>query len=482
MQSWDYRDDAAPSVLSSIALREALQSYDSLFEHLPVAACAFDRHGVLFALNGKAAELWGRSPNEGEADLFRTFRMFDGEGRSPEIAINPLRAVLSTGLPARDCEMLLDRPDGIRLVLLVNVNPVRDRDGDIVGAVACFQDITELKRVQQALAGREQWFQDLLQSLPTPIYTTDPQGRVTFYNKAAAEFAGREPEVGVDEWCVSWRLRSADGRPLAHDQCPMAQAIKENRPVRGGQAIAERPDGTRAPFMAFPTPLQDGDGALIGAVNMLVDITDRKQAEQQHRAMLAELNHRVKNTLATVLSIAQQTLRTTPDVKSFSASFEARVLALCSAHDLLSQDGWTGAKLREVVGRELALYVDEESERAVVDGPNVMLQPRVVLALGMVLHELAANAARHGALSTNGGRVEIRWGLVPEERGASQTLQLDWCEAGGPQVSPPDRRGVGLRLIEHTVSRDLNGRLQMDYAPDGLKCRIELPVWSGPPT
>jgi PAS domain S-box-containing protein len=136
-------------------------------------------------------------------------------------------------------------------------------------------------------------FRQLLEALPTAVYTTDAQGRLTFYNRAAVELSGHCPEVGTTHWCVSWRLYWPDGSPMSHDECPMAVALKEDRPVRGVEAIAERPDGTRVHFMPFPTPLHDASGALIGAVNMLVDITQRKQAEAEQRRLNETLEERV---------------------------------------------------------------------------------------------------------------------------------------------------------------------------------------------
>jgi PAS domain S-box-containing protein len=131
-------------------------------------------------------------------------------------------------------------------------------------------------------------FRAVLNALPAAVYTTDAEGRVTYYNKAAADLAGREPELGSDEWCVTWRLFTPDGSPLPHDCCPMAVAIRENRAVRGAEAVLERPDGTRVPFLPYPTPLHDASGALVGAVNMLVDISDRKSVETA-RAHLAAI-------------------------------------------------------------------------------------------------------------------------------------------------------------------------------------------------
>ena len=129
---------------------------------------------------------------------------------------------------------------------------------------------------------------ELLDALPAAIYTTDAAGRLTYYNAAAVQLAGRTPEIGSDEWCVTWRLYWPDGTPLPHNECPMAIALKTGRPVRGTEAIAERPDGTRVPFMPFPTPLHDASGNVVGAVNMLVDLTERSQAEQI-RQLLASI-------------------------------------------------------------------------------------------------------------------------------------------------------------------------------------------------
>ena len=135
---------------------------------------------------------------------------------------------------------------------------------------------------------RERWYHKVLDALPAAVYTTDAAGRITYCNQAAVDLAGRRPELGKDEWCVSWRLYRLDDTPLPHGQCPMAVALKENRPIRGEEAILERPDGTRVAFLPYPTPLRDASGTLLGAVNLLVDITDRKTAESA-RAYLAAI-------------------------------------------------------------------------------------------------------------------------------------------------------------------------------------------------
>ena len=133
----------------------------------------------------------------------------------------------------------------------------------------------------RALQEGERRFRNLIEGLPAAIYMTDAEGRITFYNEAAVEFSGRRPVLGQDRWCVTWRLYQPDGTRLPHEQCPMAIALKENRPVRGAEAVAERPNGTRILFMPFPTPLRDASGALVGGVNMLVETTHGKEADER---------------------------------------------------------------------------------------------------------------------------------------------------------------------------------------------------------
>jgi PAS domain S-box-containing protein len=170
---------------------------------------------------------------------------------------------------------------------------------DCVAAIECDEAVNStalgMLPVETIAGVRDVWSRrDMLDALPAAIYATDAAGRLTFFNQAAVDFSGRVPEIGSDYWCVTWRLYWPDGRPMAHDECPMAQALKEDRPIRGGEAIAERPDGTRVPFMAYPTPLHDASGRLVGAVNMLVDLTPHKEADEALRQVNETLEQRVE--------------------------------------------------------------------------------------------------------------------------------------------------------------------------------------------
>jgi PAS domain S-box-containing protein len=233
---------------------------------------------------------------------------------------------------------------------------VRDRNGNFRYAVRIVHDVTERKMAEEQMRLSERRLRALLEGLPAAIYMTDADGRVTFYNQAAVEFSGRTPTIGSDEWCVSWRLYWPDGTPLPHEECPMAIALKERRAVRGAEAIAERPDGTLVPFIPYPTPLFDGDGNLVGGINMLVDITDRKDSERDLKTLIDELNHRVKNTLATVQSLVRQSSRGAATVKAFEERLNGRLIALSQAHDQVTRGNWQQAELREILSSSLAPY------------------------------------------------------------------------------------------------------------------------------
>lgn len=316
----------------------------------------------------------------------------------------------------------------------------------------------------------------LLEALPAAIYTTDAKGRITFFNQAAVDLSGRTPVLGSDEWCVTWKLYRPDGTPLAHEDCPMAVALKEGRAVRGAEVIAERPDGRRVPILPYPTPLRDEAGVLVGAVNMLVDISERKKAEERQMLLLRELAHRVNNTLAIILAMTQQSLRTMTSPQAFAESFTGRLQALAEAHRLLLVSGWAGADLGDLARAQLHGFVAAEDGRVAaedgrvaLDGPSVRLGPTQVTALGIVLHELGTNACKYGALSTKGGRVTLRWEVNRE--GSADRLRLRWTERGGPLVVPPSQRGLGSRLIERGLP---DAAIDWRFEPDGVVCLIDV--------
>jgi PAS domain S-box-containing protein len=309
----------------------------------------------------------------------------------------------------------------------------------------------------------EKQFRDLLQALPAAIYTTDAKGRITFFNRACIEFAGRTPKIG-DMWCVTWKLFQPDGTPLAHEDCPMAIALKENRPVRNVEAIAERPDGSRICFMPYPTPLRDEVGGLLGAVNMLVDITTRKQAEERMMLLTGEVDHRSNNLLAVIQAMLRLTKADTAE--EFQAAFQGRLSALANVQRLFSVSRWTGASIQRIIEEELRPY---GSSRISITGRDIRLPPALAQALAVSVHELATNAAKYGSLSGPSGQIDIRWQIDPADN-----LLLHWTESGGPQTATPMRKGFGVEAVDGMV-RTLSGRITRQWKPEGLHCELSFP-------
>jgi PAS domain S-box-containing protein len=440
---------------------------NGLLEWLPIGVYACDIDGHLVQYNRRAAELWGRSPavGNGQYRFCGAQRAYAANGEKLDLA--PMAELLSTGTPIRDRELILERPDGSRLTVLANLDPLFDEGGRLVGGVNCFQDITARKTAENRLQEREHWYRDLLEALPAAIYTTDADGRITFFNQAAVDLAGRRPTLGSEAWCVSWKLYAPDGAPLAHEECPMALALKTGTPVRGTEKIAERPDGTRVPILPYPTPLRDGEGNMIGAVNMLVDITERKAAEEKKTMLLRELAHRVNNSFAVILAITQQSLRAAPSAEAFAKAFTGRLQALAHAHNLLLAEDWAGADLDELAKGQLAPFCLDGGDRLKIEGPKVKLAPPQAIALGVVLHELGTNAAKFGALSVDRGKVELFWTL------GADCVSLSWVEGHGPPVTPPSRRGLGSKLIQRGLP---DAGIDWRFEPDGVVCTIDLPL------
>jgi PAS domain S-box-containing protein len=482
-----------------------------------------------------------------------------------------------------------------RRVMLLNAQALTRGNGREVLILLAIEDITQRRDSENEQRRSAESLQQLIEALPGAVYTTDAAGSITYFNAAAADLWGREPELGVEEWCGSLRMLRTDGTPLPHAECPMAMALKQGRPIRGAEAVAERPDGVRVPFLAYPTPLRDASGVITGAVNMLVDITDRKRVEalgeriaaivrdsddaisstgadgivtswnrgaerlfgyaadeiigqsimllippegraeeedilrrvfdgehiahsetirqhkdgkqvwvsltvsplkdaggqvvgaskiardmterrraDEHRQILVgELNHRVKNTLAVVQSIASQTLGNALTMEDARFAFGARLMNLATAHDILTRESWTGADLTEIVADTVKPHSGGEN-RFRIEGPHVNLPPSAALAMAMALHELSTNAAKYGALSSEAGLVDIVWRFVGN--GGDRHLTLTWTESGGPPVSKPKRKGFGSRLIERALAQELGGTVDVAYENAGVVCTIDAPM------
>ena len=237
--------------------------------------------------------------------------------------------------------------------------------------------------------------------------------------------------------------------------------------------IRRRKDSSLVHVAVTLAPMQK-NGQVIGLSAIAHDISARIRAEEHQRLLLNELNHRVKNTLATVQSIVSQTLRTASDPQQATSAIENRLIALSRAHDVLTRQNWEGAQLSEIVSVALEPFRSLTEDRLHWTGPRIWLPPRMALAIAMALHELATNAVKYGALSNATGAVSFQWKIATGH--GCKTLQLRWEETGGPPVEEPRRRGFGSRLLERSLADDLSGAVKIEFVSSGIVCLVEAPL------
>jgi len=221
-------------------------------------------------------------------------------------------------------------------------------------------------------------------------------------------------------------------------------------------------------------PLRDTAGNIVGLTCASVDVTERKEGEAHLRLLLRELTHRSKNLLAVIQAMARQTARHAGSIDGFLSQFAARLQGLASSHDLLVRESWYGASLGELLRSQLAAYVERGQNQIAFEGPDVVLKPEAAQNLGLALHELAINAKKYGALSVPDGRVSIRWGR--NDGGEGNAIELNWLERFGPKVKARRKRGFGSLVIERNLARSLDAQVNLEFEPDGVRCRIIIPA------
>jgi PAS domain S-box-containing protein len=268
---------------AELALALSENKYKKLVGNLPVGMYSCDKDGRIIFYNEVAVKLWGYAPplNDDNVKFCACHKAWLPDGTLIAPAETPMATALKEGMAFRNLEAVIGRPDGSRFFALINIDPLFDEQGKVIGATNIFQDITEKKEAEMQLRESEHRLRELLEALPAAIYTCNAEGVITSYNKAAVELWGREPELGKDMWCGSWKIFSArDGSHVPLDTCPMAIALKTGKAVVGEEILVEKPDGSRYYVQPHPKPLYDSSGKLVGAINLLMDITPRKQIEK----------------------------------------------------------------------------------------------------------------------------------------------------------------------------------------------------------
>ena len=338
-----------------------------------------------------------------------------------------------------------------------------------------FNDITDRKRTEDALRASEASQRSILETVPVGILFAEARsGRIVGGNTRVEEILGHPvlPSLNVDAY-RDWRAVHADGRPVEPEEYPLARVI------RGGEERAElqvryrRDDGTDRWIDIVAVPVPGPDGSIAGAVAAISDIDARKRAEEQRDLLNDELSHRMKNLLAMVQAIAANTLRGATDVDVAKEVLADRLITLGKAHDLLLGGAAERADMETVIRGGVGLQ-DDGSGRVRYQGPPVEIGGKAALALALMIHELATNATKYGALSNDEGTVEVAWTV--EDGGGGPTLAISWTETGGPKVAPPTRKGFGSRLIERGLVGAVDGRINLTYPPEGVRCGVVAPL------
>ena len=352
-----------------------------------------------------------------------------------------------------------------------NTFGIRDPQGGRPLALAfALRDIRSQKQREQALRDGEARIKAVLDSAVDGIVTIDERGNIESVNPAAQRVFGYSMEELKGR---NVKILMPEPYHGEHDQYLRNYRHTGQRKIIGigREVVGRRKDGSTFPLDLAVSEVPLGDRRIFTGI--IRDITERKQAEQHRNLLVAELSHRVKNTLASVISVAQQTFRQAQSFKEARGAFEGRIQALAHTHSRLAESNWAGASLAAVIMDEVTPYRGGDGGNIRMAGPDVTLGPKSAVSMGMAFHELATNAGKYGALSAAGGSVEIEWGMVrPEDR----QVRIRWIERGGPEVAPPTRSGFGRLLLERGLAHELKGKVQLDFAKEGLRCTIVFPL------
>lgn len=371
--------------------------------------------------------------------------------------------------------------------------PLTDANGDVAYLAQNTVDVTDMVRLREAaslpyrsfsgetqlverareaesahrlLLAESAEFRRMFEQAPGFIAVlSGPDHVFTFANDAYVRLVGGRDVVGKT---VEIALPEISGQGFV-DMLDHVYSTGETCGGEGTRVVLQTRDGElQERFLDFSyDAVRDLEGQVTGVFVQGMDRTEAVRTLRHQRFLLDELNHRVKNTLATVQSIARQTLRTAPDLKIANEDLEGRIIALSKAHNLLSRTAWDSTTMADLVDHEFA-HVDRS--RLAASGPGVLLNPKASIAIVMVLHELSTNAAKYGTLSVDAGRLDLAWHVESDG-----DLVIDWHETGGTRVQPPSKSGFGSRMIKAVMHGELNGSVSSSYETDGLVCRLVVP-------
>jgi PAS domain S-box-containing protein len=354
--------------------------------------------------------------------------------------------------------------DGSERVVDFAMHPIRDASGAVVFLHPTGIDITERKRIEAALRDSQQglsWLAAIVESSEDAIVSKNLDGIITSWNRGAERIFG-------------YTAAEAVGQPITivipHDrqdeERTILTRIRRGERIDHFEAVRQGKHGSRIVVSLTVSPVKNADGTIVGASKIARDITEQKRAQEQIATLAREAEHRSKNLLAAVQATVK--LSQSDTLEGLKQAIEGRIRALAIVHSLFVETRWIGAELSTIAAQELAPYSGTGEKRVRLDGPQVLLEPNVAQSIAVVVHELATNAAKYGALSLPDGRIDLHW-----THAASGRLDLRWTETGGPAVREPTRQGFGGRIVKQMISQ-LTGEVRYDWGPHGLVCDISL--------
>jgi two-component system CheB/CheR fusion protein len=344
---------------------------------------------------------------------------------------------------------------------------LRSPGGEVLGFAHVLRDETESRQIEEALRESEEQFRRAIEEAPIPIIMHAEDGEILQLSRswtALTGYTAADAEV-VRRWMTE---AYGDGGDGIEDVVRRQFGERGGEPVRRELRITTRSGAMRHWSISASSPgaLRDGRRFVVA---MAEDVTERREHEQRLRQVMAELNHRVKNTLAVIDAVAQQTMARARSFEEFRRAFGERLRSIGAAHSLLTEGDWTGTKISDILRTELIGRVADE-EQVSLAGPDILLRPKAALALHMAVHELATNAAKYGALRPPDGHVDVAWRLLDDE-----SVELSWHEHGLPGIEPAEE-GFGMRMIRAVVGYDLQGQCEWSFEEKGLRCRIAFPL------
>lgn len=452
-------------VRSEAILRESEDRFRNIADHTPVMLWVTDETGYCTYLNRTWYDFTGQKEREGEG--FGWLRAVHDDDR-PEAERAFLNA--NAARTSYEVDFRIRRADGSYRWCIDAAAPRFDGSGKFMGYVGSVIDVDERRESVERVRRSEEQLRAVIDQMPVGVAIARmPSGDIFLYNQALDDMLGHPVLSEGAETYDRYGGIDHEGRPLPAERYALYRATKMGETVTNEEIRYRRPDGRIITLLAQATPILDDDGKAGIAIVALQDITGRKQAEAHQQLLIDELSHRAKNLLAIIQSIAQQSFRGEDPVPAQLLRFEGRLGALSAAHGILTQEKWEAVPLRRLIC-DTFTAVRSDDERLVMEGPDLLLPPKVAVSLAMAVHELATNALKYGSLSQDDGTVAIRWWNEGDR------LRLEWKERGGPPVVQPNTRGFGTRMIERGLAAELGGTARIHYEPDGVRCEVDAPM------